>query len=156
MKTFITSIVALLATQAAFADGFVCTTLDESLTVKVYNHTYAQAGTRNAAVMVISDNLVSTKGHKTIARFKDANGVLGQSGASYVANVDLRFNDSKRKGELILGTKLGYVDTIALDVAFSYADPVAAGDELAGELTIVKRDGQSFVEDMTCTRYLKN
>ena len=146
---------ALMATSAAYADGFTCQTTDGNLNIKIYNNTDPAAGTRNAAVMIVSDPLVSA-GRKTIAKFSDLNSTLGQSGASYVADVDLRFNDSGRKGELILGTKLGFIKTIAVDLDFNYSQPIADGQSLAGEITIVKRNGESFVEDLICKRYLKN
>ena len=155
MKTLIVAIVALMATTAAQADGFNCKTLDGSISVKIFNNTDPSAGTRNAAVMIISDELVS-EGRKTIAKFSDTNETLGQSGASYVADVDHRYNDSGRKGELLLGTKIGYIKTIAVDVDFSYSNPVANGKKLAADLTIVKRNGETFVESMSCKRYLKN
>ena len=155
MKTLIVAIVAIMATSAAQADGFNCKTLDGSLAIKIYNHTDADQGTRNAAVMIISDELIS-EGRKTIAKFTDANETLGQSGASYVADVDHRYNDSGRKGELILGTKIAFIKTIAVDVDFNYSEPVANGKRLAADLTIVKRNGETFVESMSCKRYLKN
>ena len=151
----ITIVLATLTTTAAYADGFTCEQPDGNLTVKVYNNTQATSGTRSAAIMVISDQSINY-GDKTIARFTDINGTLGNSGATYAANVDLRFNDSNKKGRNIGGTKLGEVDTITLDVAFSYARPLVNGEETKAELRIAKRDGSQIGLDMQCTRYLKN
>jgi hypothetical protein len=95
-------------------------------------------------------------GRKTIARFTEVNGVLESRSSRYEANVDLRFNDSARKGELILGTKLGQLDTIIADIDFSYAAPVAAGEEVEGKLILVKRNGDRIRAALTCARYLKN
>ncbi|MBI4924989.1 MAG: hypothetical protein HY843_03610 [Bdellovibrio sp.] len=139
----------------AMADGFKCETRDGKLLVKVFNQVKPELGTRNAAVMVISDRDVHV-GRKTIASFKDASGLLSSRGANYVAKVDLRFADSRRKGELIGGTKLGELDRILLGVDFNYSQPVEEGEIVSGVLTLEKRNGDSIELDMDCTRYLKN
>lgn len=145
----------LFGSVAAQADGFVCETLERDLNVKVYHHTQPTLGTRNAAVMVISDPAVQA-GRKTIARFQDVNGVLANDGARYTAKVDLRYADSNGAGELISGTKLGYLATIALRVGFSFAQPVAQGQALNAVLTLTKRDGEIIRRQAVCARYLKN
>lgn len=155
MKHLIIAILAMGSSTAAFADGFTCTSVDGDLNVKVYNHTDASAGTRNASVMILSDATVQA-GRKTIAKFDADNTLLTNSAASYEANVDLRYSDSNRAGENIGGTKLGQIDTIALDVDFTYARPVQSGDMLDGKLTITKRNGQEIRINMDCERYLKN
>src|SRR4051812_5676293 len=137
MKKLSLALITLTLSATAHADGFVCQTVEGDLNVKVYNHTQADFGTRTAAVMVLSDPSVGV-GNKTIARFTEVNETLTNVGASYEANVDLRFNDSGRKGELMAGTKLGYLKTITLDVAFSYNHPVAAGTTLLGEVSLLK------------------
>ena len=42
------------------------------------------------------------------------------------------------------------------DIDFSYAAPVAAGEEVEGKLVLVKRDGARINADLVCSRYLKN
>lgn len=149
------AVIAFAAFSAsAQADGFNCQTEDGSVNVKIYNHVSPENGTRNGAIMILSDTSVSG-GRKTIARFTDVNGRLSSRSSVYVADVDLRFNDSGRKGELLLGTKLGNVDTITADLDFSYAAPVEAGEEIAGKLVIAKRDGNKIRADLSCVRYLK-
>ena len=143
----------LLASSTAFADGFVCA--NDEIAVKVFNNTDPSIGTRTAAVMVLSNPQVGA-GRKTIARFTDAHGLIESKGASYTSNVDLRFSDSSRKGELIGGTKLGELDTIQLDVDFNYNAPVAAGTRVDAVLTLNKRNGQSIEIELECERYLKN
>ena len=144
----------VLGSMVAKADGFVCES-ESGLVLKIYNKTNAEEGTRSAATLVISDSTVSY-GNKTIAKFPADKGVLASKELVYSANVDLRMVDSNRKGELIAGTKLGYVDMIHVAIDFSYSKPVAAGTELEGELIVVKRDGEELSESLTCTRYLKN
>lgn len=150
-------ILALTAAGAtsARADGFVCDSVNENLRVRVYNHTLSEDGTRNPAVMVISDTTVG-QGRKTIAKFEGANGSLTADTAFYDAKVDLRRIDSRRKGELIGGTKLGQLDHIKLDVLFSYADPLEAGEQTDGSLLLEKRNGDVIQIDMVCERYLKS
>jgi hypothetical protein len=155
-KTFAFAIALLsLSASAARADGFTCQTEGEDLVVKAYNHVDATQGTRDAAVMILSDPAVSV-GNKTIARFTDVNETIGNVGAQYSADVDLRFNDSSLKGRNIGGTKLGFLKTIILDVDFSYSSPVADMDVISGTLTLVKRDGQEITHSVNCRRYLKN
>lgn len=147
--------VLALSSTSAMADGFVCDSEEAGLRVKAFNHTSPDVGTRNSAVMILSDLNVGA-GNKTIAKFTDATEKLWNSAALYVAKVDLRYVDSRRKGELIAGTKLGFIDTIALDVDFRYSQPVAHGDEMEGTLEITKRNGEVIKLDLACTRYLKN
>jgi hypothetical protein len=53
--------IALLLTLSvnAFADGFKCEQLIHTLKIKVYNNTQPTEGTRNPAVMVLSDSSVA-------------------------------------------------------------------------------------------------
>ncbi len=154
MKTLFV-LAAVLVSANAHADGFTCEATRDSLAVTVYNHTQPSEGTRNAAVMVVSDPSLQF-GNKTVARFSDVNSTLSNRGAFYVADVDLRFNDSGRKGELIGGTKLGQLKHIKLDVDFSYGEPVNAGDVVPALLSLIKRNGDTIEISMNCSRYLKN
>jgi hypothetical protein len=146
------SMLVLGAAQAK-ADGFVCQAADGSLNLRAFNQTAPAAGTRNSAVLIVSDPGVSF-GRKTIARFTAGHTLVSQ-GSSYIANVDLRFNDSNRKGELIGGTKLGELKQIKLDVDFSYAAPVGVGQDVDAQITLTKRNGGKIGLPATCTRYLK-
>jgi hypothetical protein len=105
--------------------------------------------------MILSDNTVQY-GRKTIAKFDADNQVLDNQGAGYLANVDLRYNDSERGGENIGGTKLAQLDAIALDIDFSYGAPMKAGEIAEGVLTLIKRNGSEITIDVDCERYLKN
>lgn len=154
MKKVFFTFALLLAASAAKADGFVCQT-ESGLNVKVFNHVQPTEGTRTAAIMVISDSSVGD-GNKTIAKFNQAQGTLSSEGSEYTADVDLRFKDSRRKGENIAGTKLGELQMIQLKVDFSYATPTEAGDESEAVLILSKRNGEVLSEGAVCTRYLKN
>jgi hypothetical protein len=105
--------------------------------------------------MIVSDSAVGV-GNKTIATFSAEKSTLASSHLVYTAKVDLRVSESNRKGENIGGTKLGQLAAISLAVDFSYAAPLAAGQELNATLTLYKRDGEEIVEDAACVRYLKN
>lgn len=156
MKTALIAMMAMGFSGAALADGFVCDdNRDGQFTVKVYNNTDPSEGTRTAAIMVISDNSIQY-GRKTIATFEAETGLLENDSDRFVAQVDLRYTNSGRQGENVFGTKLGQIDSIALDVDFSYGAPVKAGEELVGNVTIIKRNGQRIFAGMTCYRYLKN
>lgn len=140
---------------AAMADGFICDTLDGQYTMKVYNHTSPSQGTRNGAILILSDNTIRT-GRKTVATFDGENTLWDREGAVYVANVDLRYKNSGRAGENVLGTKLGMIDTIKLNIAFHYNSPVKAGQELDAQIVVTKRNGQKGKTAAVCSRYLKN
>lgn len=153
MKALIIALVALAGT-AAQADGFVCENAEQGIRVKVYDRTQAGQGTRNAAIMILSDMTVSN-GHKTTATFNADDSLVTNKGATYTADVDLRFGSSDLKGRNIGGTKLGMLDTITLDVDYSFNAPVASGTELSGQLILAKRNGDSINLDVSCVRYLK-
>jgi len=139
---------------SAQADGFVCENLDSTLSVKVYNHVKADEGTRNVAVMVLTDPQLQV-GNRTIAVLR-APKTLRSDRLTFSGRVDLRFSESSRKGELILGTKLGELKTVALTTDFSYALPLMHGEELDATLKLTKRNGDVIKEEMICNRYLKN
>src|SRR3984957_6786176 len=102
MKTLMVVALVLGTASSAFADGFVCQAKNGSLTVKAYNNTQPSIGTRTAAVLVLSDPETNA-GEQTIARFTDVKGTLSSSGATYTANIDLRFKDQKNKEALVAG-----------------------------------------------------
>lgn len=154
MKTALTLIAGLVLSQTALADGFICESESGSLRVKAFHKTQPEQGTRNAAVLIVSNPLIH-QGRKTIATFSADNALLTNKAAHYDASVDLRFKNSRRKGELIGATKLGELQNIKLDVAFSFAKPVADGQEMPGVVTLVKRSGDELEYDVVCTRYLK-
>jgi len=153
-KTMMILAVGLAGAQAQ-ADGFRCETADGSLALAVYNKTQPEEGTRNGAILVLSDPAVK-QGRKTIAKFTDAKGTLTNRGASYEADVDLRVAESRRKGERLLGTRLGELDRILVEVAFTYASPVEEGEELDGSVTAIKRNGDVVEAELICARYLKS
>lgn len=154
MKSLLVASLMVLS-SAVMADGFKCEQLDSGLDIKVFNHTEASAGTRNAAVMVLSDSRVQA-GSKTIASFKANKRTLGQNGTSYMAQVDLRVSESSRSGENILGTKLGQISKIYVDVDHNYNQPMEHGEYATGTISIEKRNGDVKTFDLDCTRYLKN
>jgi hypothetical protein len=144
----------LAASLSAQADGFKCET-ESGLNIQVFNHTSPAMGTRTGSVMVVSDSNVQY-GNKTIAKFTSQKSTLTSKNLRYTAKVDLRVSESNRKGELIAGTKLGYVSQILLDVAFTYSSPISHGSEVPAVLTVVKRNGTYTQEAAICARYLKN
>lgn len=152
MKTLLIAM-TIAASSMAQASGFVCET-ETGFNVKVFDHTSASEGTRRASVMIISDSSVGA-GNKTIAKFSDVKSTLKSNSQTYRANVDLRYSDSNRAGELILGTKLGQLDEIILSVDFSYNNTLPAGAEVDAMVTLVKRNGQRIHESAVCQRYLK-
>lgn len=161
MKVFATiaglalAMATTLTTGAAHADGFKCHTADGDLKIQIFNHTQPDLGTRSVSTMIVSDPNVAL-GRKTVALFTSAKGTLAFEGSgTYVANVDLRMKESRRAGEYLAGTRLGYVDQLIVDIAHSYGEDTEAGDLFPASLTVAKRNGSSSVEALVCSRYLK-
>ena len=154
MKALFAALALVSTASVAQADGFRCQTVEGDLNVQVYNQTDAQLGTREAAVMVLSNALVK-EGRKTIAVFHAEDELVAQKGAVYTSKVDLRYKESSRKGELIGATKLGHLAFVVVAVDFSYASPMAAGEATPGTITFVKRNGEESFQELVCVRYLK-
>lgn len=145
----------ILGSQVASADGFICEDYNETLRIKIFHNVSAKKGTRTAAKMIISDPRVAD-GRKTIATFDQADGLLTSKALVYGADVDLRYKNSSRKGELIGGTKLGELEALEVYVDFSYAHPLKHAEEADAFLRLYKRNGKEIDIDLVCARYLKN
>ncbi len=157
MKTIMMIVMGMMAVTVAKADGFKCVGASTGLIFKMYNHTHAVDGTRNAAIMVISDPAV-VYGNKTIVSFTDAKSTLSSKNVVYTGKVDLRVIESSRKGENIAGTKLGQLASIKANIFFNYSSdtPSLSGDQMNGVATYAKRDGEKLQEKLLCSRYKKN
>ncbi|MCB0408382.1 MAG: hypothetical protein KDD34_09270 [Bdellovibrionales bacterium] len=155
MKKLMILTALILGAQFSHADGFKCLSTDGELQVQVYNHVMPEEGTRTVAVMVLSNPQVQ-EGRQTIAKFSAENATLSSGSMVYTAQVDLRFRESRTKGEYLAGTRLGYVDSLNLNVDFSYSHPVKEGTLLPAVLTVTKRSGEVIEMGMVCSRYLKN
>jgi len=153
MKKILIALAVAISAQVSRADGFVCMSQDGRLSVKAYDHRDPNVGTRSGAVLVLSDNTVQY-GRRTIARFSSDTGTLISGANSFLAKVDLRYRDSSRTGELIAGTKLGYLSRIRLDLNFTYGDNLADSSLLLGRLSLLKRDRTSIIVPLVCKRYL--
>jgi hypothetical protein len=134
MKAQMIAMMALvLGATSAQASTFVCVDAAETIKVRV-----------NESVMVLSDPSVA-HGRKTIARFTADNGVLTStdyvSTMAFEADVDLRFNDSERAGEYLLGTRLGEVDSIRVFVEV---------DGGLAHLRLTKRNGDKITRTLIC------
>lgn len=154
MKKLAMILIAVLGTSAAQADGFVCENEEGTLRAAIYNQTNPLKGTRNAAQLVLSNPSIG-EGNKTIATFSAGNGLLENTASNYTAKVDLRFAGTTRSGELIGGTKLGYVDQIELNIVHNVLQPLAEGQLTYGYLVLSKRNGDVLTHTLICSRYLK-
>ena len=137
---FVSFVAVALLSATAFANtSYVCTNSQRDIRVRA-----------NDSVMVLSRPSVST-GHKTIASFRAEDDVLSVTGRAdrgngkkYEGDVDLRRIGSNRGGELILGTRLDQVDTVALTVK-----ELDNGD-LDAVVTLVKRNGEKTWAVVDC------
>jgi hypothetical protein len=155
----------LVLAAVSHADGFKCDSLEGDVRIAVYNETAAEAGTRSASKMVVSNPLLKV-GERTLAVFTAEEGNLtsgsaleaqqeGDSGyMTYTGNVDLRFRNVK-KSEAIMGAAIADMDALKLDVYFTYGQNLAKGEEVQGLIDLVKRDGVHEYRSAVCTRYLK-
>jgi hypothetical protein len=146
------SILSLLAVSGvARADGFLCGTDDRELNITVYHDTKSDEGTRNMAVMILSDP-DQPKDQQTIARFDDSNAQLSTQGTDYVAQID---DTSSRQADIYVSSlPLSNIRSVDLNVAFSYTDPASNGQTMPGVLTIEATSG-TITKDVSCVRYLK-
>ena len=155
MKTAIFAAVMMVMGSMAFADGFVCDDASGNLRIQVYHQTQPTLGTRNAAVMIVS-NPSAASGSKTLAKFTSDSALLTNSSSTYTAKVDLRFSNSNNKNADVAGTKLGELSNIILHVDYSFNNPVHSGTELPGEAILSLRSGADDIRlEMNCERYLK-
>ncbi len=155
MKKLLILVSVLLTASMAKADGFECQTVAGDLNIKVYNQVMPSAGTRNGAVMVVSDPAVSA-GRKTVSVFTAEEGTLVNTGSKHYANVDERFNNIP-KGEYLSGTRIDYLKSIILDVDFSYNEPVSFGDMVEGWMILTRENGGPQIKEaVLCERYLKH
>lgn len=146
-------LIAALISSSAFASGFVCKTTDGNLNIRIYNQVQPTLGTKNASVMVFSDPKVQSP-NRTVAVFKNVKNTLKGGHNMYVGKVDLRYKELT-KGEYLLGTRLGYLQYVAVGMAFSESRPVAHGATVRGWLSAKKRDGSYIRRYIVCKRYLK-
>lgn len=156
---FGSSALMVLFATAARADGFVCRGIDQPLTVRAYHHVQPEAGTRNAAVLIVSDDRLQ-RGNRTIAKFTDVkNKLTRRTGEmTYIGQVDLRVSESNRRGEYVGGTRLGELKTLVLTVDHNFGQISTRGALVRGWLTLNFRDTNRIdtVLDMECERYLKH
>jgi hypothetical protein len=157
MKTLFVAMMAVVAASSAQAEGFKCEGVNTGVNVNVYNHVEASAGTRKVAIMIVSDSYVNSP-NKTIAKFTDDydNNTLSYLGNGvYQAKVDLRYIESRRKGENVGGTKLGQLQYINLHV-FKSGSKMKNGEATDARISYIKRNGEVLEEKAICTRYLKD
>lgn len=157
MKSVILMAVLSVVTIAqAQADGFKCEGEKYGTSIKVYNNTQPVKGTRNVAVMVVSD-LSREAGDKTIATFSDTQGLASSNGTEYKAKVDHRFK-TVQVGKEIAGMDISELYGIKLSINFNYTldTPSSKGDLYSAVATYTDANGSRKFENMTCSRYLKN
>ncbi len=81
---------------------------------------------------------------------------MGKNGASYFAFVDLRVGESSRAGENVLGSKLGNIKEIYVDINFDYSVQLLDGQITDGYMPVIKGNSRNTIHDITCIRYLNN
>jgi hypothetical protein len=146
------SVLSLLAASGvARADGFLCGTDDRELNITVYHDTQSDEGTRNMAVMILSDP-DAPKSQQTLARFDESNAQLSTQGTNYDAQIE---NTESREAEVYVSSlPLSNIRSVDLNVAFSYSDPAPSNQTMPGVLTIEATTG-TITKDVSCVRYLK-
>ena len=154
-----TMFIALALASVSKADGFICTTPNGDLNVKVFDHVYSYLGTRNAARMIVSNPQLEP-GNRTLAVFSSEQGTLWNSTnrgeyLTYTGHVDLRFNNI-HKSQLILSEPVAKLYAVRLRVYFNYRKShMRDGTPVFGALDLVTRRGRHIYSETSCTRYLK-
>ncbi len=154
-------LVATLAMPAlSHASGFLCQNAAGDLRIETRDHVHRERGTRNVALMILSDPTLKAggrgqSGNRTIAKFDSEKDRVRSRGSLYEAEVDLR-RSNQRKGEYVGGTRLQYVDRFELEVNFKYSRPLDDGQITNGEFRIIKRDGRIITHAVKCERKLKH
>jgi len=144
---------ALFIGFQAQADGFICQTIENDLRIAVYNHTNPNAGTRNAAIMILSAPDADL-GARTVAKFSSVEGSLTNYGAQYTA-VNSTVFGQPGSDRPVAGTRLGLVDDVTLRIQYVYGNHVEPGSRLEGKLYVNASSGL-IKRDVICARYLKN
>lgn len=154
MKAALFLALTALVPASALADGFRCEAANDSLLIKIYNHTSPEIGTRVPAKIIVSDSRRNF-GAKTIATFDGSDGLIKSDGAIYDINVDGRFSGSSRGGEDIAGTKLKFLKSINVRIAYTFNRPLEDGARVNGNVVLTKTNGERIVRQLVCARYLK-
>lgn len=141
---------AFLATPA-FADGFVCEAPAENINIRVFNRTDPGQGTRNVAVMVVSDPSLPF-GKRTVARFEADEGRVSNVGTVYTAVMNPQ---PMVISKTIAGMRLAQIQEVLLRVDFKYRRPVEHGTIVGAVLELYNINGDQLWVDMDCARYLK-
>ena len=142
MKNILTTILAVAAISGtAFADGFRCES-PEGVRAKVYNHTRPERGTKNLAVVVISDSY----GTRYVARNSEMTREFERSRVHHFGRLEDRQD--------------GVKDFVILDIRHtrdsrSLGD-LADGENLDGRLTIFDEQTGTETYQLSCERYLKS
>ena len=139
----------------ALADGFTCEARHTGLKIRVQNHLNPQAGTRTPEQMSISDPLQPEL--KTSALFTDRNHTLSYQGhGNYLGRVDLRTAAPNLRINYIAGTRLQDLNSILLDLEFSYnPDSLVLANtvpEIPGKIFYQRRTGEVLDEPVSCKR----
>jgi len=155
-ETSIIALAALIITTTAHADGFRCLTQDHKIKATVYDNVQPAKGTRNGAIMILSQASQDSD-KSTLAVFRGDNGSLTNRGPVYTGNVDMRFaevNQALANDEAPIN--MADMSQIILNIDYNMNSPVPAGEVVTGLITFNKRSGPPSTESVICTRYLKN
>ena len=157
--SIVTILVTLAFASVSRADGFTCRSTDGNLSVKVFDYVHSRYGTRNPAVMVVS-NPKLPRGYRTLAVFSSADGTLQAIShrgeyRTYVGRVDFNSN-SIHKHVFVLSDPMTNLAAVQLHIYFNYnKSRIANGGEVMGVVELVSRNGRHIYSETSCKRYLK-
>lgn len=158
MKTAALFFLVLMIPASALADGFICHGDQSGIEMAIYNQVNPHLGTRNPAVLVISDPALATSNH-TEARFSpELNNFRYEGHGNYVAEVhgNVFLFDSTS----VAGHAVNSLNEIRLKIVFSYdKDAIAlvdSIDEIPGTIEYTDLNNQVSNESASCSRYRKH
>jgi hypothetical protein len=146
--------------SAAQAHGFVCTSLEQNTQIEIHL-TGTGALTRDsqdyrpalrAKLMIVKDITLNPK-RQLVAKFSSKDGLLRTKESSFIGRIDPKHPDTSNAGKRIGGTRLGLLETITVEIDYSFQEKVSQGVRLAGQVTYSKTNGDELAEDFECVYF---
>jgi hypothetical protein len=139
--------------SVASAQGFICTSLDETTQIDIYLvgggslHEFRPAP--RGKMMVVKDITLNPK-RQVVATFSTKEGLLRTKDTSFIGKVDPKHPDTNSSGKRVGGTRLGQLKTITVEIDYSFQEKVSDGVRLAAQVTYNKLNGEDLAEDFEC------
>jgi hypothetical protein len=164
------ALTTILFSSTALAHGFVCTSLEQITQIEIHltgtgsltpdvQPQDAQAQdfqdyrpSPRGKLMIVKDITLAPK-RQLVATFSAKEGLLRTKDTSFIGRVDPKHPDTNNAGKRIGGTRLGQLETITVEIDYSFQEKVPQGVRLAGQVTYSKTNGDDLAEDFECVYF---